>query len=274
MVLEHLTGLVRIFQYASPSGRYHGRRAIDPGLEEVEVIVAGRGRFLVDGAFVEVGPGGMLWYYPGDIVEVTSHQAEPYNTIVFVFRTNGERQHERQTLERWRSPVECAAFCADMLKAWFTHGDADGLLSCTSYSRLAWEARQYQAASEPRLPPPVAAARSYIQQHYLNPHLEVAEIARAAKVSPSHLHLLFRTNGENTPMQVVSALRLERACLLLKSTDLPVKQVAFESGFNDFNHFCRWFRRHKGSSPGRYRAALNLNNFFYSAVLGCTLWCL
>ena len=110
----------------------------------------------------------MLWYYPGDIVEVTSHQAEPYNIIVFVFRTN----------------------------------------------------------------------------------------------------------GENTPMQVVSALRLERACLLLKSTDLPVKQVAFESGFNDFNHFCRWFRRHKGSSPGRYRAALNLNNFFYSAVLGCTLWCL
>jgi AraC-like DNA-binding protein len=52
------------------------------------------------------------------------------------------------------------------------------------------------------------------------------------------------------------ALRLEWASVAIASTDDPLARVAADAGFADQSHFTRWFKRHRGVTPGRYRARM------------------
>jgi AraC family transcriptional regulator len=51
----------------------------------------------------------------------------------------------------------------------------------------------------------------------------------------------------------VLARRIERAKDLLRSTDLPVVDVAFAVGFSSQSHLSNWFLRMVGVSPAAYR---------------------
>lgn len=48
-------------------------------------------------------------------------------------------------------------------------------------------------------------------------------------------------------------LRLEHAKHLLKDTSLPITQIADRVGFDDYNYFCRCFKRDTGYSARKYR---------------------
>jgi AraC-like DNA-binding protein len=48
-------------------------------------------------------------------------------------------------------------------------------------------------------------------------------------------------------------VRIDRACQLLRSTDLPLLEVALDTGFSDQSYFTKVFRRYIGSTPGAYR---------------------
>ncbi|MBQ8439565.1 MAG: helix-turn-helix transcriptional regulator, partial [Clostridia bacterium] len=47
--------------------------------------------------------------------------------------------------------------------------------------------------------------------------------------------------------------RMEKSCELLKSTDLPVIEVAERCGYPNLSNFNRMFLRIVGTSPSRYR---------------------
>lgn len=65
---------------------------------------------------------------------------------------------------------------------------------------------------------------------------------------------LFREVTGTTWLNYVRGLAIDHASELLRSTDLPIASVAFESGFSDLSTFYRQFSRHKGVSPASYRA--------------------
>lgn len=46
---------------------------------------------------------------------------------------------------------------------------------------------------------------------------------------------------------------MERAQLLLYTTDKAVKEVAYTLGFSDQNYFIRLFRKVTGTTPQEYR---------------------
>ena len=58
----------------------------------------------------------------------------------------------------------------------------------------------------------------------------------------------------NTVAEYVRSRRLEHAAELLRTTSLPVAAIAERAGFCDHSHFCLAFKRHVGTTPGRYRA--------------------
>jgi AraC-like DNA-binding protein len=53
--------------------------------------------------------------------------------------------------------------------------------------------------------------------------------------------------------QLVDEVRAERATVLLRDSDAPVTEIAFDLGYTDVSHFIRAFRRWTGVSPSRYR---------------------
>jgi AraC family transcriptional regulator len=84
--------------------------------------------------------------------------------------------------------------------------------------------------------------------------IHLAELAKAAGVSPQHLCRLFAEGPGIGPMHAVRLLRLEQAAALLARSTLNVKQIAARCGFASQFHFSRVFRAVYGASPSEVRA--------------------
>ncbi|CAG7650847.1 HTH-type transcriptional activator RhaR [Paenibacillus solanacearum] len=56
-----------------------------------------------------------------------------------------------------------------------------------------------------------------------------------------------------SPLQYHHVIRVEEAKRLLRYTGLPVRDVAAQVGYADYNYFIRLFRKTAGASPGAYR---------------------
>jgi AraC family transcriptional regulator len=86
--------------------------------------------------------------------------------------------------------------------------------------------------------------------------LRLADMAAVVALSPYHFSRLFTAATGRTPHQFVLHRRIERAKELLGRRGATVRQVARRTGFADAGHLARQFRRHVGTTPGRYAAAL------------------
>ena len=69
---------------------------------------------------------------------------------------------------------------------------------------------------------------------------------------------ILEVNREYTglaPLEYQTSLRIRRACHLLSSSDLPIAQIAAETGFDTPAYFARYFRKRLNMSPSEYRMA-------------------
>ncbi len=96
--------------------------------------------------------------------------------------------------------------------------------------------------------------REVIEGH-LYDNLSVQELAGLSGLSTSSFKRRFKTVYDDTPANYIRTKKLERASKLLKSTNLRISEVAYDSGFNDLAHFSNTFTHHFGLSPSEYRAA-------------------
>ena len=81
----------------------------------------------------------------------------------------------------------------------------------------------------------------------------VGEYAEMLHKSPKTLSNLFAQYNHKTPLQIIQERILLEARRLLKFTDLSVKEVAYELGFEDLQTFSRLFRRKESMSPKAFR---------------------
>jgi len=91
-------------------------------------------------------------------------------------------------------------------------------------------------------------------QDHLDADLSVPELARRAHLSERHFARAFAAECGTTPAAYVEALRVERARLLLETTDTGVDRVATAAGFGSVETLRRAFARRVGISPADYRA--------------------
>ncbi len=96
----------------------------------------------------------------------------------------------------------------------------------------------------------------FIQDH-LDEELPVEKLARIAHFSPFHFHRIFKALIGEGVKEHVKRLRLERAALLLKSTDHGILQIALEAGYQAHEAFTRAFGDLFGVSPSEFRAGNN-----------------
>ncbi|MEK4466248.1 AraC family transcriptional regulator [Paenibacillus sp. FSL H8-0315] len=101
----------------------------------------------------------------------------------------------------------------------------------------------------------LANALSYMEDRYLEP-LTLDQIAKHSDISVRHLNRIFRSYYQTTPIAYLHRLRLERACGLLKHSNLSITQISHECGFSDSNYFTRQFTKIYGMSPKVYRNKL------------------
>ena len=82
---------------------------------------------------------------------------------------------------------------------------------------------------------------------------DVEELASVACITKPYLIRLFRREFGTSPVQYINNKKVERAQLLLFTTDMAVKEVAYTLGFSDQSYFIRLFRKLTGITPQEYR---------------------
>ena len=95
-------------------------------------------------------------------------------------------------------------------------------------------------------------ASEYVEEH-LGEDLSLAALAGAVGLSPYHFARLFRASTGLSPHQFVIRRRVERARLLLASTDRSLASIAQDVGFASGSHLATHVRRLLGVSPSRLR---------------------
>lgn len=99
----------------------------------------------------------------------------------------------------------------------------------------------------------VKAAITYIEDNFTKP-LSLDEISKNVGISKYHLARLFKECTNRTMVEFLVICRVEFAQTLLRSTELPIKEVAFSAGFENAPYFSKVFRRHTNHTPMEYRA--------------------
>lgn len=82
----------------------------------------------------------------------------------------------------------------------------------------------------------------------------VERLAGVSGVSAAHFARSFKEAFGVPPHRYLLTRRVERAMALLRDTDLPITQIAFETGWESLGTFGRTFRDVIGESPGAIRA--------------------
>jgi AraC-like DNA-binding protein len=97
-------------------------------------------------------------------------------------------------------------------------------------------------------------AKDLVDARYPEP-LTVGDMAREAGLSSAQFSREFRRAYGETPHQYLLTRRLERAAVLLRTTDRTVARICMEVGWRSVGSFTTSFRRIHGCTPLSYRAA-------------------
>ena len=98
----------------------------------------------------------------------------------------------------------------------------------------------------------VSKVLRYVTDH-ISETLSIEQIADAVGVSRRTFSRVFAKEATVTPSVFVEQVRVDYARKLLEETDLPLKTVAFRSGFHSATHMRMIFMRRLESTPRQYR---------------------
>lgn len=89
-------------------------------------------------------------------------------------------------------------------------------------------------------------------QHYTHER-SIAFYAKKLGITPTHLSNTVKQGTGRTVIQIISALVINDAKAQLKSTDLPINEIAESLNFANVSFFGKYFKRHVGMGPQAYR---------------------
>ena len=89
--------------------------------------------------------------------------------------------------------------------------------------------------------------------NHTHSHLEVGDVARHVGCSRRTLETRLKQATGKTVLEEIQSCRMERALHLLQSTDLPIKQVVFRSGFQSAEQMRLVFQKTLGKAPNDCR---------------------
>jgi transcriptional regulator GlxA family with amidase domain len=99
---------------------------------------------------------------------------------------------------------------------------------------------------------PMRDLLAWVPDHLAN-DLSVNAMARQSNLSERQFSRVFKAEVGITPAEHVEAARVEAACQLLETTEVPIEQIARSCGFGTPETMNRAFRRRLDTTPGDHR---------------------
>ncbi len=98
---------------------------------------------------------------------------------------------------------------------------------------------------------------------YIRSHLDTSSnldtLAAFSCLSKDHLIRIFKRKMKMTPVTYINKKRMEKAQLRLVTETTPIKEIAYQLGFENQTYFNRLFKQTTGQTPLNYRKAVHNN---------------
>lgn len=93
----------------------------------------------------------------------------------------------------------------------------------------------------------------YVSEHYAEPDMSIAQVAKSLGISEGHLSHVFKRETGRTLGSYVTDYRIQRAKELLRDCRSKVYEVAEAVGYRDITYFSAAFKKAAGVSPSEYQ---------------------
>jgi len=99
---------------------------------------------------------------------------------------------------------------------------------------------------------PVTMAKEFITRNFFDKTLSLHMVSSYVGISENHLSSIFTKQTGQTFTEYVTGLRIEKAKILLKETNLKVYEIAESIGFANAEYFSKLFKKATGKSPNQF----------------------
>lgn len=100
----------------------------------------------------------------------------------------------------------------------------------------------------------VKKALEIIKRELQDPSFNVETLVEHLGISRVKCYRIFKDALNQSPSDVITSFRLQKAEILLKTKKLNISEISFECGYNDPKYFGRSFKKYFGKSPKEYKA--------------------
>jgi AraC family transcriptional regulator len=114
------------------------------------------------------------------------------------------------------------------------------------------KAENFRLAEDRKIPSKVLDAINYIQTH-LHLAITVEQLAERASQNPNYFSRIFTKYTNERPLPYIQKKRVERAQYLILTTELPLSEIASDTGFESLSYFSRIFKSVSGQTPTHYK---------------------
>ena len=100
----------------------------------------------------------------------------------------------------------------------------------------------------------IREARAYIAEHFARSDFSLNMISAHIGVSSSYFSSIFKQEMGQSFVEYLTKVRIDKACELLKCTNLRTAEIGESVGYNDPHYFSATFKKIMGQSPKDYKA--------------------
>ena len=91
----------------------------------------------------------------------------------------------------------------------------------------------------------------YLEKRISDPDLNVVDVAKELSLSRVQLYRKVKSLSNYSPNELIRIIRLKKASYLL-STNIPIAEVAYQTGFSSASYFTKCFKEFYGLNPSEY----------------------
>ena len=102
----------------------------------------------------------------------------------------------------------------------------------------------------------IKIVKKYIEDN-IDKKILSSDIANQVNISTRHLNRLIEASEKSSVAELIRRTRIKHSKKLLKSTQLSMSEIAYQSGFSSSFHFSKAFKALEGVTPGAYRKDIN-----------------
>lgn len=248
-----------------PKAAHHFRERTEGADENILIVcVAGAGRFEVQGHSDRLAAGQALLIPKGVPHLYEADQKDPW-TIHWVHFKGSDADAYLRLLPNGQFTLPLAPSCLAGLSTLFqsaytaitdSYNRANILYLAQLCHHLLGTIFFHNRSYSPTLRAP-ASHNLQPTVTFINEHcaelLTRDALARHAGLSVAHFSLLFQHQTGVSPTQYLIQQRMRRACRLMDTSSLTIREIASQVGYDDPYYFSRLFSKTIGHSPRDYR---------------------